>query len=210
MRYDQPLTPGGLFHIYNRGNNRDSIFTKHWHYARFFALMRHHLLPVADVFAFCFLPNHFHLLARIKPLDLLPERWAAQPSQALSNWFNAHARTFNWDQGRCGALFQRPFGRIPVLTHEYLLTLGVYIHINPQRHGIVTDFRDWPYMSYADLMGTGDTHLQRDEFLSWYGGRDGFAKAIRNWQARQNAFDLIEEITPNIALPPVDDAGAQG
>jgi hypothetical protein len=53
---------------------------------------------------------------------------------------------------RTGALFERPFKRIPVDTASYLMQLIVYIHQNPQKHLFKWDFRDWNYSSYHKLI----------------------------------------------------------
>jgi putative transposase len=64
------------------------------------------------------------------------------PSQCFSNLFNAYARAFNQAYERSGSLFQRPFGRVPVTSDVYLSHLVLYIHHNPQKHGLIDDFRD--------------------------------------------------------------------
>lgn len=92
------------------------------------------------------------------------------PSRQFSHLFNAYARAINQLYGRSGALFQRPFGRIPVTTDAYFARLIVYLHQNPQKHGFVEDFRNWPYSSYQALMSDQPTHLQRDMVLDWFGG----------------------------------------
>ena len=97
------------------------------------------------------------------------------PSRQFSHFFNAYARTFNHTYQRAGALFQRPFGRIPVTTDAYFARLIVYIHQNPQKHGFVEDFRDWPYSSYHALLSDKPTHLQRDTVMSWFDGPQGVA-----------------------------------
>jgi hypothetical protein len=58
-----------------------------------------------------------------------------------------------------------------------LLTLITYIHRNPQRHGFVADFRDWPWSSYGAILSRKPTKINRDEVLVWYDGRANFADA---------------------------------
>ena len=48
--------------------------------------------------------------------------------------------------------------------------LITYIHHNPQKHGLIADFRDWPYSSYHALCSTRPTGLRRDEVLGWFDG----------------------------------------
>lgn len=100
-----------------------------------------------------------------------------EPGQAFSNLFNAYTKSINKAYGRTGALFQRPFGRIEVTTDEYLRQLIVYIHQNPQKHGFVKDFRQWPYSSYPTLLSLQKTLLQRDAVLTWFNNHNGFVFA---------------------------------
>lgn len=166
-----PLEPGKYYHIYNRGNNRENIFNEERNYAYFLKLYASHVGPVVDTFAYCLLRNHFHFSVRVKgekDLSGLPGA-----SQAFSNFFNAYAKSFNKAYHRTGALFQRPFGRIEVTTEAYLYRLVIYIHQNPQRHGFVADFREWPHSSYHALLSEKTTQLRREEVLEWFGGRNG-------------------------------------
>jgi REP element-mobilizing transposase RayT len=169
------LEPGKYYHIYNRGNNRENIFNEERNYAYFLKLYAFHVSPIADTFAYCLLRNHFHVFARIKDLTGLGDLSGLPlaPSQAFSNFFNAYAKAFNKAYHRTGALFQRPFGRIEVTTEAYLYRLVTCIHQNPQRHGLVADFREWPHSSYHTLLSEGATRLKRDEVSEWFGGRDG-------------------------------------
>jgi hypothetical protein len=94
-----------------------------------------------------------------------------------SNFFNAYAKAINKAYGRIGSLFQHPFGRIPVLTQAYLIHLVRYIHLNPQKHGLVSDFREWPYSSYHAYLSDQPTRLHRDDVLEWFDGAQGFVVA---------------------------------
>jgi len=175
-----PLERGQIYHIYNRGVNRENIFVEKRNYSYFLQLYTQHILPIADTFAYCMLKNHFHILVRIKDKPTLPNLTgpgdlsgleAKPPSQYFSNFFNAYARSINLAYGRTGSLFQRPFGRIPVTSDAYFMNLVVYIHQNPQIHGFVDDFRSWPYSSYEAILSTSSaTKLKRDEVFSVFGG----------------------------------------
>lgn len=70
-------------------------------YRYFLQLYARHIEPVAETLAYCLLPNHFHLLIRVREPQS-PQ--AVAPSQAFSNWFNAYARAFNRRYGRSSAL----------------------------------------------------------------------------------------------------------
>jgi hypothetical protein len=64
-----------------------------------------------------------------------------------------------------------------VTDDRYFARLVIYIHRNPQRHGFVADFRDWPYSSYHTLTTTSATRARRDVVLSWFGDAAGFVAA---------------------------------
>ena len=63
------------------------------------------------------------------------------------------------------------------LSERYLLTLITYIHRNPQKHGFVADFREWPWSSYGAMLADKPTKINRDEVLAWYNGRSNFVEA---------------------------------
>jgi putative transposase len=166
-----PLQTGIIYHIYNRGVNSETIFREKRNYTYFISLYSRHIQPVADTYAFCLLPNHFHLLIEVKQdlTGLKNLSGLRNPSQAFSNLFNAYAKSINIAYQRTGPVFERPFKRIPVKDSPYFLRLLVYIHQNPQRHGLIDDFRDWPYSSYGVLTGNQPTFIRRDVVREWFG-----------------------------------------
>jgi hypothetical protein len=158
-----PLQPGRYYHIYNRGNNRGNLFLEERNYHHFLKLYARYVAPVADTYAYCLLKNHFHVLVRIKAVVEQDQPGKTlNPSQQFGNLFNAYRRT--------GSLFEHPFERIEVTSEQYLLRLITYFHHNPQTHGLIADFRDWPYSSYHALCDTRPTRLCRAEVLAWFGG----------------------------------------
>lgn len=51
-----------VYHIFNQGNNQQTIFFERENYLYFLRKMRKHFLPHADVLCYCLMPNHFHWL----------------------------------------------------------------------------------------------------------------------------------------------------
>jgi len=107
----------------------------------------------------------------------------------FSNFFNAYARGVNLATARTGALFQRPFKRIPVASTNYLMQLIVYLHQNPQKHHFVEDLRQWSYSSYQELMSDGPTHLERERVIQLFGSREDFARIHREIQPLEGLED---------------------
>ena len=103
------------------------------------------------------------------------------PSKQFSNFFNAYAKAINAKYGRTGSLFQHPFGRIQVLYRKQFYRVVTYIHQNPQKHGLVEDFRDWKYSSYGILGGKKPTNLKQNSVLDWFDGVDQYASLHKKW-----------------------------
>jgi REP element-mobilizing transposase RayT len=188
----QPLRYGQYYHIYNRGNNRENLFVEQRNYPYFLKLFAKHILPVAETFAYCLLPNHFHFAIRTRTEEEQEAYWREQigpflengpifklyePSRAFNNMFIAYTRAFNGATGRTGTLFERPFHRKPVDSHAYFITLINYIHQNPQNHKLVDDFRDWKWSSYGAYYSDKPSNIQREEVIEWFGGRGNFEEA---------------------------------
>jgi hypothetical protein len=186
-----PLQPGCYYHIYNRGNNGEFLFREETNYEFFLHQYQKYLCPVADTFAYCLLRNHSHLLVRIgkkqsetcevlpgKPHRSNPEP-VIDPSRAFSNFFNSYAKAMNSVYGRTGSLFQERFRRKEVEGMDALKIITLYIHTNPQNHGLVKDFHTYEHSSYHVLLGNESTFLQREEVMGWFGGRSGFDELHR-------------------------------
>lgn len=65
MQFDS----GHLYHIYNQGNNRQKIFLDRENYLFFLRKIHTHVLPFADILAWCLMPNHFHLMVHVNRVE---------------------------------------------------------------------------------------------------------------------------------------------
>ncbi|MBU4225465.1 MAG: transposase [Chloroflexi bacterium] len=184
-----PLAFGNFYHIFNRGNNRENVFIQERNYAYFMELWWKHTFQVAETYAYCLLRNHFHAVVYVKDKEDLTGLKLKEPSQYFANCFNAYTRGVNNATGRIGALFERPFERIPVTDEPYLMRLVVYVHQNPQKHKFVEDFRDWDYSSYHELIGNVPTRLQRDKMMELFGSREDFIRIHQEIQPLENLDD---------------------
>lgn len=55
-----------IYHVYNQGNNRQNIFFNADNKKLFLKKIRKHILPYADILAWCLMSNHFHLMIYVK------------------------------------------------------------------------------------------------------------------------------------------------
>jgi putative transposase len=150
--------------------------------------------PIADTFAYCLMRNHYHLLVRIKETSQVSETCeVCKPSQAFSNLFNAYTKAINKAYGRTGSLFEERFSRIEVTGERYFMNLIFYIHFNSQKHGFVSDFREWPWSSFHALQARSKTRLNRAEVLDWFGNAEQFERFHRGSVDELAIKALIDE-----------------
>ena len=92
--------PNQIYHVFNRGNNRENIFIEDRNFYYFLDLFQLHVSPVADLLAYSLLPNHFHLGIQMKSEQVL----AAQkpPHRCLANMFISYTKAINKAYGRRG------------------------------------------------------------------------------------------------------------
>jgi REP element-mobilizing transposase RayT len=151
--------PGVVYHVFNRGNNKENIFKEEKNYTYFLSLIEKYLFPVSEIYAFCLLKNHFHLALRIKDEEFLEDKYKTKTYLPFSNLFNAYTKAINKSYNRTGSLFQEHLHRKRVEDDDYLMQLIAYIHLNPVKHGFSNDFKSYPYSSYKyylDLTGFGN------------------------------------------------------
>jgi len=60
------LKYGHFYHIYYRGVDSCDLFFEPDNYKHFLGLYDKHISPVADTYVWVLMPNHFHLLVRVK------------------------------------------------------------------------------------------------------------------------------------------------
>ena len=142
--------PGAFYHVTLRGNHRRPIF---------FAAADHDLLDAvvanaieqlaAKVHAYCWMPNHLHLLVQVSdsPLGRLMLRIASKYARAVQ----ARLET-------TGHLFERRYHAVLVDADAYLLTLVRYIHLNPVRAGLVAKPAAYAWSSHRVYLGEHQRH----------------------------------------------------
>ena len=63
------LEPNTYYHIYNRANGNDLLFKNEENYRFFLKKVALYIQPIADIYCWCLMPNHFHFLIKIKTED---------------------------------------------------------------------------------------------------------------------------------------------
>ena len=168
------LEPGVVYHFFNRGNNREDLFKEDKNYHYFLSLMEKYLLPISEIYAYCLMRNHFHIVVRINDADALEPKYQQKPFLPFSNMFNAYVKAMNKMYNRTGSLFETHPRRIRVDTDNYLLQLVAYIHLNPSKHGFTDDYKNYKYSSYKAYFDNKSTKISTDYVMSLFGDKDNF------------------------------------
>ncbi|MCI4443588.1 MAG: transposase [Lentimicrobium sp.] len=165
-----------FYHIYNRGNNKEDLFLELENYFHFLKLIKTHLAEIADIYAYCLLKNHFHLVLKIKSTTELPEKYHHENrlSQPFSNLFNAYTKAINKRYEREGSLFRVRFKRERITDVNYLRNVIVYVHLNPVKHSFTKDYNTYLHSSFQSLISSKETLLKREEVFELFGDSKNF------------------------------------
>ncbi|MBM3751343.1 MAG: hypothetical protein FJW21_09210 [Acidimicrobiia bacterium] len=133
---------GVVFHVMNRGVRRWRLFESDVEYQTCLLVLgeARERYPV-DLFAYCLMPNHFHLVARPTADGQLSK---------FMQWFCAtHSRRWHLRRGTTGtgSVYQGRFKAFPVETDAHFLTVSRYVERNPLRASLVARAEDWPWSS---------------------------------------------------------------
>ena len=170
------LIPNEFYHIYNRGNNRQTIFFTNDNYIFFLKKIRDQLLPVSKIISYCLMPNHFHfiIMATDKSVEERPS-FGGKPMQEFPYrtgiLLSSYAQAINKQNKTTGSLFQQKTKakilceQIDGRRESYLLNCFFYLNRNPLKAHLVTNLNDWPYSSYLDYVGLRNGNLCDKGFL---------------------------------------------
>lgn len=80
------FTNGQIYHVFNRGNNSQTVFFNRENYLFFFEKIRKCILPHADILAWCLMPNHFHLMISVNQVSVaISELVTASDSEGFTS-----------------------------------------------------------------------------------------------------------------------------
>jgi REP element-mobilizing transposase RayT len=163
-----PLESDSMYHICNRAVGNEVLFKNEKQYIHFLKCIEKYLLPKANIWSYCLMPNHFHLLIEIKE-NITGETI----SKAVSDCCNAYTKWLNTLTNRKGNLFMRPFKRNRIQNEGHLAWTIWYIHRNPTHHNYGVDFKDWKFSSFKAIISTG-TKVAAKTVLQFFGGVEAY------------------------------------
>jgi putative transposase len=161
-RLPRLVLPGYPYHVTQRGNRRAPTFFEEGDYA----LYRDLLAEAADkagaeIWCYCLMPNHVHLIVVPSDEDGL-RRTFADAHRRYTGFINARHR---WT----GHLWQGRFGAV-VMDEAHLAHAMRYVSLNPVRARLTGRAEDWAWSSVrAHLAGADDTLVRVKPALDRYG-----------------------------------------
>ena len=169
----------GVYHIMVRGINKQKIFEHQEDYQKYLQFLSDCKEQVHfDLYAYCLMPNHVHLLLRTEFSDL--ERIMKCIGSRYASWFN-------WKYERVGHLFQDRYLSETVEDERYFLTAIRYIHRNPVKAMMVRKPEEYPYSSYPGYF-TSQTLINSNVVRS-YIDPDNF-KSFHDEENEDECMDL--------------------
>jgi len=180
-----------LYHLYNQGNNRQKLFFKRDNYLFFQQKIKTHILPFADVVAWCLMPNHFHLLLK-QTKNAGIENFLQRVAGSCSHYFNTKYK-------RKGPLFEGRFQAIRIESDEQLLHLSRYIHLNPYSGYVVKTLRqleDYPYSSFPEYIEKKEVEVcNKDIILEEFDTPKSYKKFVFDQADYQRSLERIKHQT---------------
>lgn len=188
----EPFEPECWYHIFNHARGADELFVSDLDYKTFFGLVNKYVVPVADIYAYCLMRNHFHFLVQFRNVDVPKQFTSGIISDYLSHQWgnvqNTYTKKKNFKTGKRGGLFCQSINRNLINSEEYLLNCVVYIHNNPVKHGFCLTSDEWRFSSYNAFFSNKSTKIEREKILGWFGGKQNFIDLHNS-----NAADLFAE-----------------
>jgi putative transposase len=152
-RLARVVVPGVPYHVTQRGNRRQPTFFEDGD----FALYRDLLAEAArkagtEVWAYCLMPNHVHLIVVPSDADGL-RRTFADAHRRYTGFINArHRWTGHLWQGRYGAV---------AMDDEHLVHAARYVALNPVRARLCDRAQEWEWSSARAHLAGRDDQLAR-------------------------------------------------
>ena len=163
--------PGALYHVTARGDRREPIYECDRDRFVFIDLLarevqqQHWLL-----YAYCLMPNHYHLLVETPEANLVA---------GMRRLNGAYTQSFNRRHERVGHVLQGRYKAILVEKDAHLLELARYVVLNPVRANLVRDPAEYAWSSLRATLGEipGPPWLAAHRLLALFGDELGRARA---------------------------------
>ncbi|NNC36727.1 MAG: transposase [Hyphomonadaceae bacterium] len=143
------VVPGLPHHVTQRGNRRETVFFGDDDYQAYLDLLATSIKQAdSEIWAWCLMPNHIHMIVVPSSEDGL--------RQTVANAHRRYAARINARNKWTGHLWQGRFGSV-IMDETHLYNAIAYVCLNPVRARLVKKASDWKWSSvHAHLNGRDD------------------------------------------------------
>ena len=170
----RPIADGLVYHVINRGNNRQPVFHAEGDYSAFLqAIADLKERKAFDLYGYCLMSNHIHLLLRPREGTI---------SRIVQSLLVSHTQRYHRCHHSGGHVWQGRFKSPVIQDDEHLLAVLRYIEANPLRAGIVKQASAYRWSSFA-CHGAGRPDPLLAPTIAYEALAGGAAARQRRWSA---------------------------
>jgi putative transposase len=145
------VLPGIPHHVTQRGNRRQRVFFNDGDYRLYLRLLGERCrMQATEVWAYCLMPNHVHLVMVPRHTDGL--------HLTIAESHRRYTRHINLREGWRGYLWQGRFASFP-MDERHLIAAVRYVELNPVRAGLCRAPEDWPWSSARAHLNARDDEI---------------------------------------------------
>ncbi len=204
-----PLVNNQIYHIYNRGSEKRSIFGSYKDQQRFLKTLAYYQLEgpkpkfsqfqrfkniktdpnqkIVEIICYCLMPNHFHLLIKqLKDNGI---------TEFLSKLTNSYTKYYNTKFDRIGPLFQGEFKAVIIETDEQLTHLSRYIHLNPLASLLTKDLSTWEWSSYQEYINNINNLCAKKQILGFFKSPKDYEQFVLDQAGYAQQLEAIKHKT---------------
>ena len=185
-----------IYHVVIKGADRQLLFEEEKDFKKYLKLLEYFKQECEfEIFAYCLMSNHVHLLIRHSP-DSSLETIFRKLNTTYAVWFNMKYERTGYVQN--GRYFSDPIENI-----NSLLAVARYIHYNPTNAGLEkspgNSYRWSSYRDYINVKKDSSSLTDTDFFLALLGDRKNFQEYhSKNPRLSNETFLDIDCITKRI------------
>lgn len=214
------LVTGEVYHVFNRGVNKQQIFWDDHDYERAINSMIYYSFAkprvkyshlnrlldheqsqiwkdlqekheiLASLIAFVLMPNHYHILIKQTADNGI--------SKFLSNWQNSFSKYINVKHDRIGPLFQGPFKAVRISSNPQLLHVSRYIHLNPFTSSLVKDLHgleEYMWSSFPEYAGLSQSSFfEKDLVLAQFKDSESYKLFVFDQANYQRSLKKMKDL----------------
>ena len=186
-RKPRAISSTGIYHIILRSVNQHIIFEDDSDYQKFLFILSDCKTNFdIDIYAYCLMDNHIHMLLHSSAEDL---------SSFFQSFETRFVRWYNKKYERSGHLFQDRFFSAAIESSAKYLSTLTYIHNNPVKASICRFPSEYRWSSYNAFYGQKNPLINVSRSYDIAGSKDSLLVYFANVNFTSDSSDSVDEIS---------------